>query len=167
MKALVVIHSQSGNTAAFARGLAHNLRLRGHNSDVALLRPQGRLRPRMGTVSLARTPSIEGYDTLLCGGPVWGFTASPVILTFLRLQESLHGIRVFNFVTKGLPFAFTGGSQALAAMNREAHRAGATLIAGHIQFRAHNTGQTLNETVDALGLRLIQMPDAGNRFDDL
>lgn len=167
MNAHIVVHSQSGHTAALARSIAESLKKNGHTADVTLLRPRGRLRPRMRDVSLQRLPNLAGYDTLLCGGPVWGFAASPVALAYLKTIESLAGIRVLNFVTKSLPFRFTGGTQAVASLDKEAARAGAHILDGYVHIWRGRTKNTLESIANEICMRLTRSSDQSNRFDNL
>lgn len=43
---------------------------------------------------------VEEYDLIFIGTPVWWFTLSPAIKTFLE-EHSLEGKRVFPFITSG------------------------------------------------------------------
>jgi hypothetical protein len=75
-------------------------------------------------------PDGNKYDALLFGGPVWGFSASPVILKCIKGMEGLKGKKVLPFITQGFPFAGLGGKRALGQMVKEAAGKGADVLPG-------------------------------------
>jgi multimeric flavodoxin WrbA len=152
----IVIHSQSGHTARLARAVAEKLREAGHEVSIELLRPGGNVRPRERNVQLRKLPDITDYDTVLFGAPVWAFEASPVILAYLDTLSSLRGKKVLNFVTKALPFGFTGGRRAVAQMNGAVESRGAEVAEGEV-FRygmVRCSQQRIDEAAERIAQRL-------------
>jgi flavodoxin len=158
MHAGIIVHSQSGHTVLLARAIADRLRQAGHETDIHMLRPQGTVKPHDQQVSIRNSPDVSQYDCILTGGPVWGFAASPVIMAFLKNQESLKGKTAAPFVTMGLPLRFMGANQALARMSGKLESLGATVLPGealHWFLRAHK--DRIEQTAAALVTRIIEL----------
>ncbi|MDR0307844.1 MAG: NAD(P)H-dependent oxidoreductase [Chitinispirillales bacterium] len=132
MNAGIVIHTSSGHTLAFARTIEEKLKQKGHEVEILYLRAVGRVTPTgKGNFSIKNPPELDEYDTILVGGPVWAFKASPVIMKFFVEEvKTLKGKKALSFVTMGLPFKFTGGDRALRMMNEELEAAGANVLEG-------------------------------------
>lgn len=144
MKIGIVIHSQSGHTAQIAKFLGNAFTGKGHEVDISLLRTSGKVTPRSSSFELKSIPDVTDCDLILLGGPVWAFSASPVILRFINSLGRLTGKNVLCFVTKGLPFLWTGGTQALSKMNEELALSDATILDGEIM---HLIGMPKEEKV--------------------
>ena len=132
MKIGIVIHSQSGATANVAKKLDAALTARGHDVDTTLLRTAGRVKPRNTSFEIRNAPPAEPFDAIVVGGPVWAFTISPVILKYAKGLGKLTGKKALCFVTKGLPFAWTGGNNALRVLENGVSISNATICPGAI-----------------------------------
>ncbi|KMQ50643.1 flavodoxin [Chitinispirillum alkaliphilum] len=132
MKIGIVIHTQSGHTLNFAKIIEKKLTQHGHEVDIKGLRTKGAVKPRSRKFDLIKIPEIDEYDVLLFGGPVWAFTASPVVLKYLGSLETLKGKKALCFVTMGLPFPSLGGKQAIKAMEEDLALSGAEILPGEI-----------------------------------
>jgi len=128
----IVIHTSGGHTLKFAQAIRDKLVSLGHEVDLTGLRTIGTV--TAGLLPLARVnftiknpPELEGFDTVLVGGPVWGFKASPVIMRYLIEDvRKLKGKRALSFVT----MVGFGGARALRMMNEELEAAGADVLEG-------------------------------------
>lgn len=107
---LVAYFSRSGNTRVIAGVIARALQ-----ADLFEIRParacpadyfetveQARLQRDRGELPpLADQPaSLDGYDTVYLGFPVWGETVPPVVRTFLSLH-GWQGKTLIPFITHG------------------------------------------------------------------
>jgi flavodoxin len=132
MNIAIVIHTSSGHTLKFAQAIRDKLVSLGHEVDLTGLRTVGTV--NTGIIPLVRVnfsiknpPELEEFDTVLVGGPVWGFKASPVIMRYLIEDvQNLKGKRALSFVTMG----GAGGGRALRMMNGELEAAGAEVLEG-------------------------------------
>jgi len=132
MNIAIVIHTSSGHTLKFAQAIRDKLVSLGHEADLTGLRTVGAV--TAGLLPLTRVnftiknpPELEGFDTVLVGGPVWGFKASPVIMRYLAEDvQNLKGKRALSFVTMSM----AGGGKALRMMNGELEAAGAEVLEG-------------------------------------
>ena len=128
----IVIHTSSGHTLKFAQAIRDKLVSSGHEVDLTGLRTVGTV--TAGLLPLARVnftiknpPELDEFDTVLVGGPVWGFKASPVIMRYLIEDvRKLKGKRALSFATMMLG----GGARAVNMMNGELEAAGADVLEG-------------------------------------
>lgn len=136
MKTIIIVHSSTGTTRKFADKIAGKLRENGHSTIVTQLETD--VPVKSGSVRscekfvITNLPKIKEYDAVLLGGPVWGFSASPVIIACIDALDDLKGKKVIPFVTQGFPFKFMGGKQAIALMSRHAASKQATTLRGAI-----------------------------------
>jgi flavodoxin len=131
----IVVHSQSGHTAVFAKAIAERFRSANHEVDIIPLQTSGLHKPGSRNFTICNTPEesdVTSYEAILFGGPVWGGKASPVIMEYLRWLKKLNGKKTLSFVTKGLPWKSLGGNQAIHAMNEELKASGGTVLPGEI-----------------------------------
>ena len=131
----IIIHSQSGHTAALAKAIAGKFRQNNHEVTIKSLQTSGLTKPGSRHFSISNTPDeeeMEGFDIILFGGPVWAFKASPVIMEYLRWLKKLNGKKALSFVTMGFPYKSLGGTRALRSMNEEIKASGGTILPGEI-----------------------------------
>jgi flavodoxin len=133
MKVAFVIHSETGHTAKFARAIAAKFNENGHDTDITMLRTSGRVRPRATAgFQIRNAPELDEFDVMLFGGPVWGFSASPVILEYLCDLKGLNGRKVMSFATMGLPFKQLGGNRMLKDMDEQLEASGGKVLPGEV-----------------------------------
>ncbi len=132
MKLSIILHTQSGRTGELARKIAETFRNAGHEVDISMLRTVGTVTPRSTKFEIKNPPEITDEDWIIFAAPVWVFKASPVIMKYLGTLKNLKGKKVVNIVTKSLPFIWTGGSQALTAMNSEVETSNGDTLQGEI-----------------------------------
>jgi flavodoxin len=146
----IIIHSKTGTTMKFADIIAMKLRKKAHTVDIIRLETNGPVQPSSARqtpqFTITNIPDCSRFDVLLVGGPVWAFTASPVIAVCLKALRNLSGKKVIPFVTMGFPLSGMGGSQAIALMNKMAGQAGAKVLPGKIIPKMFHNYQGLMET---------------------
>lgn len=101
MKIGVIIYSRTGHTRELALAIKERFEREGHHAvleEVTATEQKKQKNP----VALLSRPSIDGYDAVVFGSPVHGFSLS------LEMKEYLSGLstgnvkRAFCFVTQGL-----------------------------------------------------------------
>lgn len=110
MKALILYYSHSGNTRKIAQMIQKEI-------DCDLVEIET-VNPYTGTyndvveqgkkeIDSGLTPEIKPlnvdlsiYDTIILGTPVWWYTSSPAIKTFLKSND-LSGKKIYPFATHG------------------------------------------------------------------
>lgn len=114
----IIIYSQTGNTNSVALKLKEKLSAAGHSVGIEQIEISGELGPRATNFQLKRKPDVDTYDALVFGAPVQAFSLSPAMKSYLMQMASLKGKKVACFVTKHLPFYWTGGNQAVNKMEK-------------------------------------------------
>lgn len=132
----IIVHSKTGTTLKLGNLFTEKLRQKGHSVEVTELKTDPPV--DSGTVrnhppfSLTNLPDCHKYDALLVGGPVWAFSASPVIFEAVKALKDVSGKKVMPFATEGFPFTFAGGKQAIGLMSRILAEKGANVLPGKI-----------------------------------
>ena len=146
MNICIIVHSQTGTTLQFAKLLSEKLQARGNQVDVVELRTN---KPVIaGSVKhppdfeLTNLPDISNYDTIIAGGPVWSFSASPVIYKAITNLPGLRGKKFLPYVTLAAPLASMGGTDAIQVMNKAASDQGAEILTGVALPRLFNNFET-------------------------
>jgi flavodoxin len=121
----IIVHSQTGNTRAVARKILEKLQGAGHTVSIEQLKQFGGDNPGAKKIEIENPPNAVAYDALIFGAPVHAFSLSRLMKTYLEQVPPLQGKKVACFVTKGLRFTWTGGSQAIAKMTKLAESKGA------------------------------------------
>lgn len=141
MNISVVVQSNTGFTKRFAGIISKTLKENGHSVDMDLLETD--VPVKSGTLRHCREFDIinpqdcSKYDYILIGGPVWAFSASPVIVKGVQTLKGLTGKKVIPFATMFFPFRFMGGRQALDMIATTAEDAGAEAVSkGFVICRA-------------------------------
>jgi NAD(P)H dehydrogenase (quinone) len=156
MKVGIFVHSQSGNTAKLALAITHALRDKGHTVDVELLRPIGKVAVRARHVEFRTLPETDEFDTLLVGGPIWGFTASPVVVSLLNQLKSLKGKKVLFFLTSGFPSAISGCKGAQTKVKKLLEELGATVLEGEsLSWGFWCSKKRMEATVEKISRKVI------------
>lgn len=115
MKIAVVIYSYTGNTFSVGQKIVEFLKNQHHEAQlirVNVINDQ----PSKTDIELGITELVESYDKIVFGSPVRAFSLAPAMIRYLQQVESLQGKPVSCFVTKQLPFQWTGGTGALNRM---------------------------------------------------
>lgn len=132
----IIVHSETGTTLKFGNMIAEKLRMNGHAVDVVNLETNPRFSGvHMGKVQkflITNIPDCSKYDILFIGSPVWAFSASPVIMDFIKSLGNITGKKVIPLATMGFPFAFMGGKRSLAMIGAEAAKKGAEILPGKV-----------------------------------
>lgn len=94
------------------------LKASGNEVEVQQLRLAGGQQVSNKNSMIENPPHITEYDALIFGAPVQAFSLSKVMGIYLNQLPSLHNKKIVCFVTKGLPFNWTGGNQAISRMKK-------------------------------------------------
>ncbi|MDD4362681.1 MAG: hypothetical protein PHD33_00515 [Atribacterota bacterium] len=136
MNTIIIVHSLSGTTLEFSEHIAAKLRENKHTVHLIHLQTDPVI--KSGTVrhsipfKFTNFPEIKEYELILLGGPVWAFSASPVVISALDKMEDLSGKKLLPFVTMGFFHPSLGGRQAINMISSKAREKGATILPGKI-----------------------------------
>jgi NAD(P)H dehydrogenase (quinone) len=116
MKIGIIVHSQTGNTYTVAEKLQERLMKVGHSVNIEKVTQKSNKPADIKNVQLVEKPEVDKYDVLIFGAPVWGFSLSSVMAAYLTQISTLQKKKVVCFVTKSLPFSWTGGNRSINQM---------------------------------------------------
>ncbi len=118
MKIGIIIYSNTGHTNYVAGKLEEKLLMAGNEVEIQHLRVEGGQQVSNKNSKIKNPPILDKYDALIFGAPVHSFSLSKVMDIYLNQIQSLKDKKVICFVTKGLPFNWTGGNQAISKMQK-------------------------------------------------
>lgn len=136
LKTLVVYYSLTGNTKMIAESIAEAM-----NTDVLALKPVKELKADSvmkymwggAQATMKKKPKLEdisidplAYDFIFIGTPVWAWTFSPPIRTFLSQ---------FDFTGKKVALWVCAGGDGIKAMERFKEAIKGAIILGDICFQ--------------------------------
>ena len=129
----IIFYSRTGVTRKFAGIIAKSLQARKHTTEFTDLKTDKPVEPEAKKeYEFANLPDCSAYDAVLVGGPVWAFSACPVVLKAITEIKGLKGKKASSFATMAFPLAFMGGSRAVGQMNRALAARGAKTFRGRV-----------------------------------
>lgn len=130
----IIVYSQTGNTLSITEKLKEKLQGAGHTVTLEQVEPQGEVNPGTKHVEFKNRPDPAPYDGVIFASPVQAFSLAAAMKAYLKDIGSLEGKRVACFVTKQLPFRWTGANQALGFMQKSCESKGASLLGANVIF---------------------------------
>jgi len=118
MKVGIIVYSKTGNTYSVAEKLQEALENAGHSANIERIEVIDEKQTDINKIQIQRNPNLEKYDAIVFGAPVNAFSLCPAMNAYMSQIYSLGDKKIACFVTKGLPFASTGGNQAIGQMKK-------------------------------------------------
>jgi flavodoxin len=147
----IIVYSQTGNTYSVAQKLEESLAAAGHTVTLERLQPVGESKPGDKDVQFEALPDTEPYDALAFGAWVEAFSLTSAMASYFEQVASLQGKPVACFVTKQLPFYWTGGNRAIRQMKKFCTSKGANVLgSGIVIWGSKQRNQQINQVVDRL-----------------
>ena len=151
MKIGIIVFSQTGHNHSVALELEEKLSEAGHTATVERVEVSGDARPGARDFQLTTAPDVTAYDAMVFGAPVQAFSLAVAMKSYLEQIASLENKKVACFVTKQLPFYWTGGRQAIGTMKRICESKGATICASEILiWSGSQRDQKIRELIEKL-----------------
>ena len=115
MKIGLIVYSHTGNTFSVVERLQQELSAKGHEVNIERLEPVDKddVNPSAHEIKYKNLPDLKQYEAYVFASPVQAFSLCAGMKSFLEKMESLENKKTFCFVTKGLPFNWTGGTRAI------------------------------------------------------
>lgn len=147
MKIGIIVYSQTGHTYEAAQKLQEKLSASGHLVSIERISPVDEKQMDPNKIQFKEVPDVSAYEALVFGAPVMGFSLSlPMTSLFMKIA-SLSGKKVVCFITKSLPFYWTGGTRAINTMVETCKSKGANVSdSAMIIWKKHETA--INEMVE-------------------
>lgn len=147
----IIVHSQTGHTYSVAQKLMEKLIAAGHSVNLERVTSAGTARPGAKDIQLEKRPEVDTYDALVFGAPVYGFSLSPVIASYLSQFVSLTSKKVACLVTQFFPFPWMGGNRAIGQMKEICESKGAEVLGSAVvNWSSLHRNRQIIESVDRL-----------------
>ncbi|BDZ69896.1 flavodoxin family protein [Methanobacterium petrolearium] len=147
MKIGIIVYSQSENTYSVALKLQDKFLTGGEEVDVQRVVSVGDAPPGTKDVKFENAPEVTDYDAIIFGAPVHAFNLAPVMAAYLEQISSLQDKKIACFVTKGLPFNWTGGNKAISKMKEICQSKGGTVVGTDIIIWRGNIDEKIEELI--------------------
>ncbi len=148
----IIVYSKTGNTFEVASRLKGSLEQKGYSVSLEQVTLEKDAKPGEKDIKLVNIPDVERYEQLIFGSPVQAFSLAEGMNAYLEQIPSLEGKEVSLFVTKQLPFAWTGGNRTLGQMEKICAGKGAKVRGKEIVYwHEKNREKTIKQCIDSLG----------------
>lgn len=121
MKIGIIVHSVTNNTLRFAENIKTALSKNDFSIELIHIKTdipiEGGTAGHMPEYKILNLPDCSQYDIVLFGGPVWAFSANPVIMRCIE-ESNIENKHIIPFVTMMFAFPFLGGGNAMRMMKR-------------------------------------------------
>lgn len=128
MKIGIVVYSQTEHTYSVAQKLQKKLQEKGKEVELERVVMKGEVQPGSKDMEFEIVPDVEEYDALVFGSPVQAFSLARPMKAYLEQIPSLQGKKIALFVTKGVRFNWTGGTQAIGKMKKISQSKGGSIV---------------------------------------
>ena len=147
----IIIHSHSGNTLAVGEKILNTLKTADHAAEVKRVVAENENPSPLGPVVLKENPDTDPYDAVIFGAPVWAFSLSPVMQTYLKQVKGIQGVQASIFVTQFFPFPWMGGHRAIRQMKALCERAGFRVVkTGIVNWSRKNRGMRIDQVLQQM-----------------
>jgi len=147
MKIGIIVYSQTEHTYAVALKLQDKFSAGGDEVDVQQVVTVGDIPPGAKDVEFQNAPEVAEYDAIVFGAPVHGFNLAPVMTAYLEQISSLQDKKIACFVTKGMPFNWTGGNKAISKMKKICQSKGGTVVGTDIIIWRGSTDEKIEDLI--------------------
>jgi NAD(P)H dehydrogenase (quinone) len=155
MKIGIIVYSQTGNTYNVAEKLKKRLLEMGHSVNIEKVTQMSNKPTDIKNVQLVEKPDTDKYDVLIFGAPVWGFSLSSVMAAYLSQISSLQRKKVVCFITKSLPFSWTGGNRTINQMKKIIKAKNADVCGTKIIIQKSIKNNKIEEAIESLSKYII------------
>lgn len=151
MKVGILVHSKTGNTLNVAGKIVQKLKTDGYSASIEQIIAANDEETDINKIRLTNTPNINQYDVVIFGGPVRGFSLSPILKSYLLKCESLQGKKVKCYVTQFFPYPWMGGRRAIEQMKDLCESKGSEVVdTAIINMKNKNVDKMIADAVEKL-----------------
>jgi NAD(P)H dehydrogenase (quinone) len=155
MKIGVIVYSKTGNTYDVAEKLKEKLDSDGHSANIERVTASGETNPGSKNFQLTTLPAVDQYDALVFGASVNAFSLASVMTAYLNQLSSLQDKKTACFVTKQLPFYWTGGNRSISQMKEICESKGAEVCGTEIVIWSKSKrDQNISRCIESLSSKI-------------
>ncbi len=147
----IVVFSLTGNTLHVGKHIKESLDKKGHQVVLERILVNPEAKPGAKEFKIINAPEVKDYDLLIIGSPVHAFSLSLPMASYLSTLENVEGKKVACYVTKHLPYFWTGGKRALKQMREACEKKGAQAYAqGIIPWNSKDREQNIEKLIQEI-----------------
>lgn len=148
----IVVYSHTGNTYSVVERFKKELEEMGNIVSIERLEPVNKedVHPRAKNIEYKRLPELDQYDAYIFASPIQAFSLCTGMKSFLEKMESLNNKQVACFITKGLPFNWTGGNRAIRQFKKLLKQKDANIVETGIIKWTKNKEKDITKVIDKL-----------------
>jgi flavodoxin len=120
----IIVYSLTGHTLAVTEKIKSSLDSSGHTAVIDRVEFSGDPGKGASSITITKAPDPAKYDAVLFASPVQAFSLALPMKKYMEGLSGLGGMKTACFVTKQLPFKWTGGSHAISQMSKLCLKAG-------------------------------------------
>ncbi len=143
----IFYYSATGTTEQFAHTIADALIKEKNHVELVKIETNVKVTEPHQQFEILNHADCSKYDIILFGGPVWAFSACPVVICYIERSKGLSNKKIMPFATMGFPFRFLGGNRALKQMGKVIKRMNGNLLHGvTVQKLFHNLEEAMRKS---------------------
>ncbi|MDZ7671823.1 MAG: hypothetical protein U5K53_03160 [Halanaerobiales bacterium] len=148
----IVVYSHTGNTYSVVERFKNELEEMDNEVTIERLEPVDKeeVHPGAKNIEYKRIPDLDKYDGYIFASPIQAFSLCTGMKSFLENMDSLNNKEVACFITKGLPFNWTGGNRAIRQFKKLLKQKDANIVETGIIKWTKNKEQDINKVIDKL-----------------
>lgn len=154
MKIGIIVYSQTGNTYSVVEKVKEELTNKGHEVNIKRLETleENVVQPGAKDIKYKNLPELDKYDGYIFASPVQAFSLSTGMESYLNNIESLDNKKTACFLTKGLPFNWTGGNRAIKQLKGLIESKNGNVVeTGIIKWLSFNRNKQIRNVVKKMG----------------
>ncbi len=148
----IVVYSHTGNTYSVVERFKNELEEMDNEVTIERLEPVDKedVHPGAKNIEYKRLPELAKYDAYIFASPIQAFSLCTGMKSFLENMDSLNNKEVACFITKGLPFNWTGGNRAIRQFKKLLKQKDANVVETGIIKWTKNKEKDINKVIDKL-----------------
>jgi len=124
----MIVYSQTGNTLDVLKKIKLDLENEGHTAAIDRVEISGDPAQGASAITITNAPDPVKYEAVIFASPVQAFSLALPMKKYMSGISGLEGKKTACFVTKQLPFKWTGASHALSQMSDFCRSAGSAPV---------------------------------------
>lgn len=152
----LIVYSQTGNTYSVAGKIKDELSLSGHTVNIDRLIADQEDKTGKETLNNDKLPDLKQYDVIIFGSPVQAFSLPPVMKSYLKQLKTIENKKVACFVTKALPYNWTGGNNAIRQMKKLCIDKNAVVCGtGIVKWRESSREKDIADVIENISMSIL------------
>lgn len=151
----LVVYSKTGHTYEVATKLNEMFVELGHNTTIERLVPKDYNEYNINKIELNETSDLSSYDLIVFASPVNAFRLAVCMKKYMMSVPPIK-VPTICFVTKALPFKWTGGNSAIKTMKSHINSSGGNVLKSDIIVWNKNRNNKIDQFVQDIKQEVLK-----------